>query len=71
MEVDMLPKVYKTNAAKRRLEREREKDHYEEEVMLAHAFLQACPELTYGEALGHAHAKLRKEKGYYKQQPNR
>ena len=51
----------KTNAPAKRLEREREKDRYIEEVMLAHAFLQACPELSYGEALKHAYAKLRRE----------
>jgi hypothetical protein len=51
----------KTNDPAKRLEREMEKDRYTEEIMLAHAFIQACPELSYGEALRHAYAKLRRE----------
>ena len=51
----------KTNAPAKWLERARETARYIEEVELAHAFLEACPELTYGEALRHAFAKLRKE----------
>ena len=42
-----------------RLERMREKDRYTEEVALASVFLKAYPEMSHGEALRHAYAKLR------------
>ena len=44
-----------------RLERMREKDRYTEEVALASVFLKAYPEMSHGEALRHAYAKLRRE----------
>jgi len=60
--VEMYKPQYRPQVtAAERLEREREKDRYEEEVLLAHDFLKAYPEMSYGEALRHAFAKLRKE----------
>jgi len=44
-----------------RLDREREKDRREQEILLARDLMKAFPELTRSEALRHAHGKLLKE----------
>ena len=51
----------KKSAAARRLESAREQAARDAEIMEASAMLRAYPELTYGEALRHACAKLRKQ----------
>lgn len=45
---------------KQRFERAKEQMRRDAEIMEANAILRAYPELTYGEALRHACAKLRK-----------
>ena len=49
-------------AAQMRLESGLEQALRDEEIMTASAILRAFPELTYGEALAHACAKLRKQR---------
>jgi hypothetical protein len=61
-------KLHRTSIAFEKLTRKREaleeQALRDKEIMLAHDILQAYPEMTYGEALRHAFAKLRKE-GHY------